>query len=86
MLNVVVLVSGGGTNLQAIIDRIEDGYLKDCTITGFVNGHYSKAKSKEEVLFNTNGSINTIKKWNIYKSILWSTLLQMNDIIKISNK
>ena len=27
-------------------------------------GHYSKAKSKEEVLFNTNGSINTIKNTN----------------------
>ena len=24
MLNVVVLVSGGGTNLQAIIDAVED--------------------------------------------------------------
>ena len=27
MLNLAVLVSGGGTNLQAIIDRIEDGTL-----------------------------------------------------------
>ena len=25
MLNVVVLVSGGGTNLQAIIDAVENG-------------------------------------------------------------
>ena len=29
MLRTVVLVSGGGTNLQAIIDRIGDGTLKD---------------------------------------------------------
>ncbi len=27
MLNVVVLVSGGGTNLQAIIDAVESGQI-----------------------------------------------------------
>ena len=32
MLRIAVLVSGGGTNLQAIIDRISDGYLKDVSI------------------------------------------------------
>ena len=37
MLNIVVLVSGGGTNLQAIIDRIEDGYLSNCEITSVVS-------------------------------------------------
>lgn len=37
MFRVGVLVSGGGTNLQAIIDRIEDGYLKDCVITSVVS-------------------------------------------------
>ncbi len=37
MFRIGVLVSGGGTNLQAIIDRIEDGYLKDCTITSVVS-------------------------------------------------
>jgi len=37
MLRLGVLVSGGGTNLQAIIDRIEDGYLKDCEIAAVVS-------------------------------------------------
>lgn len=32
MLNIAVLVSGGGTNLQSIIDGIENGYLKDVKI------------------------------------------------------
>ena len=32
MLNLGVLVSGGGTNLQAIIDRIADGYLAGCRV------------------------------------------------------
>lgn len=32
MLNIAVLVSGGGTNLQSIIDNIKNGYLKDVNI------------------------------------------------------
>ncbi len=32
-----VLVSGGGSNLQAIIDRIEDGYLVGCRIVSVVS-------------------------------------------------
>jgi phosphoribosylglycinamide formyltransferase-1 len=32
LLNIAVLVSGGGTNLQSIIDSIENGYLKDVNI------------------------------------------------------
>lgn len=32
MTNIGVLVSGGGTNLQAIIDRVADGFLKSCRI------------------------------------------------------
>lgn len=37
MFRIGILVSGGGTNLQAIIDRIEDGFLKDCRITSVVS-------------------------------------------------
>lgn len=37
MFRIGVLVSGGGTNLQAIIDRIEDGYLENCEITSVVS-------------------------------------------------
>lgn len=32
MKNISVLVSGGGTNLQAVIDRIEDGTIPDARI------------------------------------------------------
>lgn len=32
MFKIAVLVSGGGTNLQSIIDNIEEGYLKNCSI------------------------------------------------------
>jgi len=51
MLNIGVMVSGGGTNLQAILDRIEDGTLKNCNVVTVVssNSHayaIERAKSK----------------------------------------
>ncbi|HPZ51801.1 MAG TPA: formyltransferase family protein, partial [Clostridia bacterium] len=39
MLRVGVLVSGGGTNLQAIFDKIESGYLSNCTIVTVVSSN-----------------------------------------------
>lgn len=32
MLKIAVLISGGGSNLQSIIDNINSGYLKNCAI------------------------------------------------------
>lgn len=39
MLRIGVMVSGGGTNLQAILDRIEDGTLKNCTVVTVVSSN-----------------------------------------------
>ena len=36
MLKIAVLVSGGGTNLQAIIDAVADGGIKDTEITAVI--------------------------------------------------
>jgi phosphoribosylglycinamide formyltransferase-1 len=36
MLKIGVMVSGGGTNLQAIIDRINEGAIKNCRIVTVV--------------------------------------------------
>ena len=38
-MKVVVLVSGGGTNLQAIIDRVLDGTLKNVEIVGVISNN-----------------------------------------------
>lgn len=49
MLKIGVLVSGGGTNLEAIIDRIENGYLDKCTIVTVVSsrpGVYALERAK----------------------------------------
>jgi phosphoribosylglycinamide formyltransferase-1 len=39
MLRIVVLVSGGGTNLQAIIDGIKDGTISNTEITGVISNN-----------------------------------------------
>ncbi len=39
MLKIAVLVSGGGTNLQAIIDAIENGTITDTEITGVISNN-----------------------------------------------
>ncbi|MBQ4307613.1 MAG: phosphoribosylglycinamide formyltransferase [Lachnospiraceae bacterium] len=50
MLNLVVCVSGGGTNLQSIIDRIADGTLKDVAIRRVIAnnpGAYALTRAKD---------------------------------------
>ena len=39
MLDVVVLVSGGGTNLQAIIDAVESGGITNTRIAGVISNN-----------------------------------------------
>ena len=58
MLRVVVLVSGGGTNLQAIIDKVADGTVTNTEIVGVISNNYGvysleraeKAGIKNEVI------------------------------------
>lgn len=40
MLNIVVCVSGGGTNLQAIIDGIDNGSITNTKIAGVISNNY----------------------------------------------
>ena len=37
MLDIAVLVSGGGTNLQAVIDAVESGGITNTRITGVIS-------------------------------------------------
>lgn len=39
MLNIVVLVSGGGTNLQAVIDAVEAGVITNTRIAGVISNN-----------------------------------------------
>ncbi len=50
MLKIVVLVSGGGTNLQAIIDKIADGTIANTEIAGVISnnpGAYALERAKK---------------------------------------
>ena len=40
VLKITVLVSGGGTNLQAIIDGIADGTIQNTKIVGVISNNY----------------------------------------------
>ena len=49
MLNVVVCVSGGGTNLQAILDAVESGKITNTRIAGVISnnaGAYALERAK----------------------------------------
>ena len=39
MLNIVVCVSGGGTNLQAIIDGVGNGSIQNTRIAGVISNN-----------------------------------------------
>lgn len=41
MLNVLVCVSGGGTNLQALIDAVRDGRIRNARIAGVISNNRS---------------------------------------------
>lgn len=41
MLNVLVCVSGGGTNLQAIIDAVKDGRVRNVRLAGVISNNRS---------------------------------------------
>ena len=54
MLNIAVLVSGGGTNLQAIIDAIADGVIQDtriCLVLSNNDGVYALERAKKAEIF-----------------------------------
>ena len=55
MLNVVVLVSGGGTNLQAIIDAVENGTITNTKIAGVISNNknaYALERAKKHGIAN----------------------------------
>ncbi len=55
MLRIVVLVSGGGTNLQAIIDGVKDGTIRDTEIAGVISNNknaYALTRAEENGIPN----------------------------------
>ena len=64
MLKIGVLVSGGGTNLQAIIDNIENGYINNAQIVTVVSskeGVYALERAKRH---NIEGVVMSKKSYS----------------------
>lgn len=73
MFKIAVLISGGGTNLQSIIDNIENGYLKNCIIEYVIS-------DKEDIYGLERAKKNNIKtivfNKNHYKETLSDDILE----------
>ena len=63
MKNISVLVSGGGTNLQAVIDNVENGFIENAKIVQVI-------ASKEDAYALTKGKNHNIKGVYIGKKII----------------
>ena len=51
MLRVAVMVSGGGTNLQAIIDAVKDGTITNTELVAVISnnaGAYALTRAKDK--------------------------------------
>lgn len=75
MLNIAVLISGGGTNLQSIIDSIKNGYLKNVRIKyvvsdrpGIFGLERAKAYGIDVLVFDRKIYKNELNK-NIYQKL-----------------
>ncbi|AYD40949.1 phosphoribosylglycinamide formyltransferase [Clostridium fermenticellae] len=74
MFKIAVLVSGGGTDLQSIIDSIKNGYLSNCSIE-FVISDKAQAYALERAKQN---NINTcVIERKVYKDKLSDKILDI---------
>lgn len=55
MLNMVVCVSGGGTNLQAILDAMKEGRIQDSRILAVVSNNASAYGLKRAEMAGIDG-------------------------------
>ena len=88
MLRVAVLVSGGGTNLQAIIDRIEDGTIKNTEIVMVIsNNKNAKALQRAENHHIPSMCISPkdFESREVFNQTLLKTLMDLNvDLIVLA--
>ena len=64
MLNIGVMVSGGGTNLQAILDRIEDGTLSDCSVVTVISSREGVFALERAKKYKINSTVISRKNFN----------------------
>ena len=64
MLKVAVLVSGGGTNLQAILDAVDSGKITNAKVEKVISAKADAAVSSGQILiegYNSNMWLDNVK-------------------------
>ena len=83
MLKIVVLVSGGGTNLQAIIDKIADGIVTNTKIVAVISNNanaYALERAKKAGIAAECISPKQFETRELFNEALLSGVKNMNRI------
>lgn len=88
MLNIVVCVSGGGTNLQAIIDGVKNGAIRDTKIAGVISnnaGAYALKRAEDNGILAACISPKTFESREAFNQAFLDKLEELNpDLIVLA--
>lgn len=88
MLRVVVLVSGGGTNLQAILDAIDNGKIKNAEVVGVISNNanaYALTRAEEHNIPNECISPKNYENRDVFSDALLEGVAKYNpDLIVLA--
>ena len=88
MLRVVVLVSGGGTNLQAILDAIDNGKIKNAEVVGVISNNanaYELTRAEEHNIPNECISPKNYENRDVFNDALLEGVSKYNpDLIVLA--
>ena len=88
MLRVVVLVSGGGTNLQAILDAMDNGKIKNAEVVGVISNNanaYALTRAKEHNIPNECISPKNYESRDVFNDALLEGVSKYNpDLIVLA--
>lgn len=88
MLRVVVLVSGGGTNLQAILDAIDNGKIKNAEVVGVISNNanaYALTRAEEHNIQNECISPKNYENRDVFNDALLEGVSKYNpDLIVLA--
>lgn len=88
MLRVVVLVSGGGTNLQAILDAMDNGKIKNAEVVGVISNNanaYALTRAEQHNIPNECISPKNYENRDVFKDALLEGVSKYNpDLIVLA--
>lgn len=88
MLRVVVLVSGGGTNLQAILDAMDNGKIKNAEVVGVISNNanaYALTRAEQHNITNECISPKNYENRDVFNDALLEGVSKYNpDLIVLA--